>query len=258
MGDLTPQRARTVEAVRESGTRGRVQQFVSEHGPITATAIAERLGVTTTAVRRHLDALTAAGLIEEHASAPATRGRGRPARAFVLTSAGHQALDSSYDDVATSALRYLSEQVGEHAVEAFAHQHVASFEDRYRSQVEAAGETPEARSRVLAEVLTRDGYAASSRPLTLADGSTTLGVQLCQGHCPVQQVASAFPQFCEAEQQAFSRLLGVHVQRLATLAHGEHVCTTFVPVSALSAPPDTHPDDLTHPHPTDPDERSER
>ena len=142
MGDLTPQRARTVEAVRESGTRGRVQQFVSEHGPITATAIAERLGVTTTAVRRHLDALTAAGLIEEHASAPATRGRGRPARAFVLTSAGHQALDSSYDDVATSALRYLSEQVGEHAVEAFAHQHVASFEDRYRSLVEAAGETP--------------------------------------------------------------------------------------------------------------------
>jgi hypothetical protein len=27
----------------------------------------------------------------------------------------------------------------------------------------------------------------------------------------------------------FSRLLGVHVQRLATLAHGEHVCTTHVP-----------------------------
>ena len=107
-------------------------------------------------------------------------------------------------------------------------------------------------------MLTRDGYAASSRPLTLADGSTTLGVQLCQGHCPVQQVASAFPQFCEAEQQAFYRLLGVHVQRLATLAHGEYVCTTFVPVSALSAPPDTHTDDLIHPHPTDPDERSER
>ena len=50
----------------------------------------------------------------------------------------------------------------------------------------------------------------------------------------------------------------MHVQRLATLAHGEHVCTTFVPVSALSAPPDTHTDDLIHPHPTDPDERSER
>ena len=54
-------------------------------------------------------------------------------------------------------------------------------------------------------------------------------VQLCQGHCPVQHVASEFPQLCEAETEAFGRLLGVHVQRLATLAHGDHVCTTFVP-----------------------------
>jgi predicted ArsR family transcriptional regulator len=57
-------------------------------------------------------------------------------------------------------------------------------------------------------------------------------VQLCQGHCPVQHVAAQFPQFCDAETDAFSRLLGVHVQRLATLAHGEHVCTTFIPLSA--------------------------
>ena len=45
----------------------------------------------------------------------------------------------------------------------------------------------------------------------------------------MQHVAAEFPQFCEAETEAFSRLLGVHVQRLATLAHGDHVCTTFVP-----------------------------
>jgi len=42
-------------------------------------------------------------------------------------------------------------------------------------------------------------------------------------------VAAQFPQLCEAEAEAFGRLLGVHVQRLATLAHGEHVCTTHVP-----------------------------
>ena len=47
----------------------------------------------------------------------------------------------------------------------------------------------------------------------------------------MQHVAREFPQLCEAETEAFSRLLGVHVQRLATLAHGEHVCTTHVPTS---------------------------
>ncbi|HYO18213.1 MAG TPA: transcriptional regulator, partial [Dermatophilaceae bacterium] len=44
-----------------------------------------------------------------------------------------------------------------------------------------------------------------------------------------------FPQFCDAETDAFSRLLGVHVQRLATLAHGEHVCTTFIPLNVIPA-----------------------
>ncbi|AKT51980.1 helix-turn-helix transcriptional regulator [Arsenicicoccus sp. oral taxon 190] len=244
----SPLPARSPEAVRESGTRGRVQQAVSEHGPITAAALAGRLGLTATAVRRHLDALESSGLIVEHVAATTGRGRGRPARAYVLSAAGHEALDASYDDVATSALRYLSEQVGEHAVAAVAHQHVASLEERYRDRVEAAGSDPEVRARALAEALSQDGYAASSRPLALADGSTTLGVQLCQGHCPVQQVATEFPQFCDAEQQVFSRLLGVHVQRLATLAHGEHVCTTFVPVTALTTP--------TSDHPQHPDERS--
>jgi predicted ArsR family transcriptional regulator len=70
------------------------------------------------------------------------------------------------------------------------------------------------------------------------------GVQLCQGHCPVQHVASAFPQLCEAETEVFARLLGGHVQRLATLAHGEHVCTTYVPTPAVrpaSAPTSARP-----------------
>ncbi|MCH8612574.1 helix-turn-helix transcriptional regulator [Arsenicicoccus dermatophilus] len=258
----------------DSSTRARVQQGVSEHGPVTAASLAEMLDITPTAVRRHLDALEGAGLITARTAAGTSRGRGRPARAYVLTDAGHRALDASYDDVATSALRFLHEQVGEHAVEAFATQHVARLEERYRDRVRAAGDDPEARARVLAEVLTQDGYAASSRPVALADGTTTLGVQLCQGHCPVQQVASEFPQFCDAERKAFGRLLGVHVQRLATLAHGEHVCTTFVPVGAGSsrhapgaaAPPDPppdapapdRPDHAPPPQTPDHDERSTR
>jgi len=73
------------------------------------------------------------------------------------------------------------------------------------------------------------------QPTTLAAASGGGGKQLCQGHCPVQQVATRFPQLCEAETKAFSELLGVHVQRLATLAHGEHVCTTHVPLAARPA-----------------------
>ena len=34
---------------------------------------------------------------------------------------------------------------------------------------------------------------------------------------------------CEIETQLFASLLGSHVQRLATIAHGDGVCTTHIP-----------------------------
>jgi predicted ArsR family transcriptional regulator len=58
------------------------------------------------------------------------------------------------------------------------------------------------------------------------------GEQLCQHHCPVAHVAERYPQLCEVETAMFSRLLGVHVQRLATIAHGDGVCTTHIPRKA--------------------------
>jgi predicted ArsR family transcriptional regulator len=216
--------------VLEARTRDLVRQAISEDGPLTAAALAARLGLTPAAVRRHLDILAQKGAIEEHepaASGGAGRGRGRPPRAYVLSEAGHAGLDSDYDDVATSALRFLAEHAGADAVGEFARERIGEFEQRYAPQLAASGKDVAARAEILATALTANGFAASTRPVRA--GPLT-GVQLCQGHCPVQHVAAEFPQFCDAETDAFSRLLGVHVQRLATLAHGEHVCTTFIPL----------------------------
>jgi predicted ArsR family transcriptional regulator len=224
--------------VLEARTRDRVRQAISEDGPLTASELATRLGLTPAAVRRHLDLLVDNGAIEEHEPASAgSRGRGRPARAYVLSEAGHLAMDSDYDDVATSALRYLADHAGADAVGEFARERIAEFERLYSTRLDAAGGDVASRAQVLATALTANGFAASTRPVRA--GTPLAGVQLCQGHCPVQHVAAEFPQFCDAETDAFSRLLGVHVQRLATLAHGEHVCTTFIPLSAVKAPSGT-------------------
>jgi hypothetical protein len=42
-------------------------------------------------------------------------------------------------------------------------------------------------------------------------------------------VAAEFPQLCEVETAVIGRLVGTHVQRLATIAHGDGVCTTHIP-----------------------------
>lgn len=227
-----------VPQILESRTRDRVLQAIGERGPVTASALAEDLGLTVPAVRRHLENLTDAGLIHEREMAAASgRGRGRPARSYVLSDGGHQALDSDYDHLATEALRFLSEEAGDDAVRRFAESRVGALEKRYAVELAAAGTDTTARVDALVAALTRDGFAASARPVgrtsATGDGAPAglSGIQLCQGHCPVQHAAREFPQFCDAETDAFSRLLGVHVQRLATLAHGDHVCTTFVPTT---------------------------
>ena len=224
----------------DRGTRVRVSREILEHGPVTASDLAATLGLTPAAVRRHLDGLTAQGLVTTWAGAEgAPRRRGRPARRFVLTDAGHAAMSTAYDDLAAQLLEFLAATAGADAVRNFAVVRAAQLAARYRATVEAAGADPHQRAAALARALSTDGYAASVRsvddrhPAEPTAGDQTTGKQLCQGHCPVQQVATQFPQLCEAETEAFSELLGVHVQRLATLAHGEHVCTTHIPLSAV-------------------------
>ena len=140
-------------------------------------------------------------------------------------------MDSDYADVATSALRFIAEHVGADAVGEFARERSAELEARYAAQLPARGEGVRAQASALASALSVDGFAASIRPV--GAGLPLAGVQLCQGHCPVLQVAAEFPVFCDAELDAFSRLLGVQVQRQTTLAKGEHVCTTFIPLDAI-------------------------
>ena len=211
-----------------AGTRERVARSILENGPSTAAALGQRLGLTSAAVRRHLDILLGDGMIE--AREPRVyghRGRGRPAKVFAVTEAGRDAFEQAYDDLAVGAMRFLAETGGKSLVAEFARRRVADLEERYRPLVDAA--KPEDQAAALAKALSADGYAASAQA-----APTGAGEQLCQHHCPVAHVAEQFPQLCEAETEVFARLLGTHVQRLATIAHGDGVCTTHIPRGTIA------------------------
>lgn len=212
---------------------------ILDHGPSTVADLAQRLGLTQAAVRRHLDTLVTDDVVEAREQRVyGARTRGRPAKVFALTDCGRDAFDQSYDTLAADALRWIAQSVGggaqgEAAVAAFARSRMETQARAYREAVDAAA--PEGRAEALAKALTVDGYAATAKS---APGPHS-GEQLCQHHCPVAHVAEQFPQLCEAETEVFSRLLGTHVQRLATIAHGDGVCTTFIPRSASTTQTDT-------------------
>jgi len=230
----------------EGRTRDAVARLVHESGPQTAAALAARLQLSSAAVRRHLDALVADGTfveVQPRTSSLRPRGRGRPARTYALTDAGRAGFGHAYDDLASTALRYLRDTGGEAAVVAFAEHRADSLLSRIGAQCagsDFAEADPRDRAGLVAAALTAEGYAAKVTPA----GNAGQGSQICQHHCPVAHVAAEFPQLCEAETRALAAVLGTNVQRLATIAHGDGVCTTHVssagPVAADGQPAPSH------------------
>lgn len=210
-------------------TRAAVVSLLVDEGPLTASDIAERLGISPAGVRRHLDNLASAGDVETAAPGFGKGGRGRPAKWFQLSPAGRGKLRHAYDDLAGAALRKLREIGGQDAVDAFSRDRIDGI---VAPVTPATGDGDVIRAVTeIADALTSAGYSANVR-------EAGTGVQICQHHCPVAHVAAEFPELCEAETQRFTDLLGTHVQRLATIANGDCVCTTHVP---LHPPPDALP-----------------
>lgn len=211
-------------------TRQRVLQLVVEEGPISAAQLGRELKLTAAAVRRHLDAMTEQGLVEVKNVTSRRKGAGRPSRRYVISSRGQQELGDDYLNLVRTALTVLEEQEEGEAAQVVAKAYFSQFEERYAAELADVADLDE-RTEKLSALFSTDGFAGFTRlvgrdnPL-LAMQST----QLCQGHCPVREIAAAHPVFCEEETAMIARLLDVDVRRLSTQAAGAHVCTTHVPV----------------------------
>lgn len=207
----------------------RVARALLQAGPSTTADLADALEMSPAGIRRHLAALVDEGLVVAHDRAPygptPKRGRGRPSSVFSLTAAGRSACDQAYDALALSAIRFMAAEYGSDAVDAFA-------ADRARRLAAGLPQPPHgATPQQVADALTLAGYAAAVEPLG------DVAVQLCQHNCPVVDAAREFPVLCEAETAELGRVMGRHVTRLATLAHGDEVCTAVISADATHASP---------------------
>jgi predicted ArsR family transcriptional regulator len=206
-------------------TRDAIARSILENGPSTASTLSKRLALTPAGIRRHLDLLVADGILEARdPRVGSTRGRGRPSKVFLMTDEGRSQFEHSYDDLAVAALKFMAAHSGDHLVTAFAESRAEDIERKATAFLAKRTKKIDA----LATFLTEQGYAASVE-------KRGTGEEICQHHCPIAHVAAQYPQLCEAETQAFSRLLGTHVQRLATIAHGDGVCTTYIPQLTTTA-----------------------
>jgi len=206
---------------QDATTRHRVMKYIVEHSWTTSGVLAQEFDLTSAAIRRHLSYLESTGMVISRAQPVSKRqGAGRPAREYAATSQGRETFNHAYDTFAISAIEMLLRLGGEEAVISFFEARFAAIEARFYELRAVEPDLPTVDA--LSVALTEDGFMAGVLPV----GG---GEQLCQHNCPYPAVAQRFPELCTVETSVFSRLLHSHVQRIATIAHGDGVCTTNIP-----------------------------
>lgn len=202
---LGEQRAAIVEELRRAGE-------------LSVAGIAELLGVSEVAARRHVTVLEEEGLVASHR---VNQGRGRPAARYRLTEDAGRLFPQRYDALAGEMLEFLADTQGREGLRAYLRWRLEREVEQLGEQVTA--ESLHERLEQLAEALSEAGYEASVAP----DGE---GFTLTQGNCAILDIARDHPELCAYEAATFSRVLGsdVRLSRRQTLAGGGDSCVCCI------------------------------
>ena len=180
--------------------------------------LASQLQLTGMGVRRHLDALSAEGLVE--LTECARKGPGRPASGWRLSAAGLELFPRRYDAVALDVLEDVSELAGPGAVDAVFARRTEKLVASYEAALSDA-EGLDERVAGLARIRDEAGYLAEY-------GKTDDGaLVLTENNCAVHRVAQRYPMVCAQELALIRRVLGpdVEVTRVAHTMAGDPVCS---------------------------------
>jgi predicted ArsR family transcriptional regulator len=208
------------------GPRADVIMELKRAGTLTAKAVAERLGLSLNAARHHLKELQVAGLVaydRKH------RGVGAPAFVYRLTGAGEALFPRRYEEAVSRLLDYVVAREGRQAA-------VEVLESRYlelagRLRASLADATPDERVALVTRALAEEGYMPEIRTQAAA------GLHLVEHNCPIQEVATRFPEVCEAEARFLADVFHAEVTRGAHIASGCGTCEYHVAPMTLNTRP---------------------
>lgn len=218
--------------IHEPSTKQDILQHLVKQGQTSAQLLAEHLGISPQAVRRHLKDLEDEGLIEREA---VQSGMGRPNYLYSLSQQGRDRLPERYNDFAVSLLNTLAQTVGPDQMGTILRKQWEQKALDYRNQV-GGGSLAERVAR-LAELRQLEGYMAEWHVVdnSTADDSTADAADstadsspqyiITEYNCAISQIAESFPSVCGHELNMFEiALQGCRVQRTHWQANGEHRC----------------------------------
>lgn len=255
--------------LQQASTKQDLLKALLKSGEATAQQLAEILGVSPQATRRHLKDLETEGLILHEV---VRAGMGRPQHHYRLSAAGRSRFPANYDEFAVELLDTLAETVGRDRVSSILRKQWVRKAMEYRDQLGSGS----LRDRVakLVQLRQAEGYMAEWQVFTpdhapdyapdhapdhapaLATNQATdpfeHPVDHCDRHeaepgeprfiltehnCAISTVAESFPSVCGHELEMFAIALdGCSVERTHWMVDGEHRCGYLIQAQSPASP----------------------
>ncbi|MDH3674351.1 MAG: transcriptional regulator [Anaerolineae bacterium] len=194
-------------------TRRKIMTLLKERGDLTADELADYLGISSVAVRRHLTKLESDQLVTYE---EVQRGMGRPSFVYRLGEAASNFFPRRYEELATTALETIRELYGTEAIDAIFKMRSKHMIDTYRQKVN--GTSLDKRLDQLTRLREADGYMSTWE---LDQDGTFI---LREANCPIIHVAAGCDSACSHDHALLEGLLEADVVRTGHLVNGDGAC----------------------------------
>ncbi len=207
----------TINKPKTGNTRRSLLDSLKRKGGQEAGALAKHLGVTAMAVRQHLYALEAEGIV---AVTQEPRPLGRPVKLWALTPSAEPFFPDGHSDLTLGLLDAMTATFGTRGLDKLLAVRTVAQAEAYRARIKPQ-ESLKRRLQALAKIRSEEGYMAEVR--TAGRGEYLL----IENHCPVCAAARACRSLCRGELELFRGVLGpgVEVERIDHILTGARRCS---------------------------------
>ncbi len=199
---------------KSSSTREEILTMLKKQNQLTVSEIANQLGVTEMAIRRHLNTLERDNLVE---TTLVRQAMGRPLNKYKLSKAGQESFPRNYKHLTLDFLNDLEEIGGRDVIHQLFEARLERLVSKYQQEFE--NKTFDEKVEKLAHIQNENGYMVE---LEQVDSDSFL---LKEFNCPIAEVANGYKKACDCELQLFKKVLDTSkIRSMGCMANGDACC----------------------------------
>lgn len=204
-----------------------ILEHLQRNGSGTIKEFEELLGVTTTAVRQHVNALQSKGHVERRS---VNTGVGRPHHAYFMTEKARELFACHCDDLALTLLEEVFELEGQETTSLLLQRVGNRLAGKYSESV---------RSELLQERMEELATAFNERGVLADVSADEESITLKTYNCPFHELAHEHAEVCEMDQDMIKNLLRSEVNMDSRITEGHNCCSFVVKRKTTATTPGT-------------------